>query len=403
MIAQYFPPDMGGGATRAHNLVKSLLRTGCDVTVITAFPHYPTGFIPKKYRRKLLAIEQKQGLKIVRTYVPPVASEGFAKRILLFACFAFSSLFALPVAGRASTVWAANPNIIAMFPSLIYKLVNNCPIIQNVDDLWPEELYDFGVSHRSLVSRLGEIAARITYKAASVITPISTAYVAVITSKYRVDPRKVCVIPAGVDLDRFRLKEDTAEPERRTFIVLYVGAFSKAYNFDQVLEAAKLLSNLGDIKFVIQGGGELVSDLRVKIREKKLRNVELVNKIVSREEVARVLHTANVVLLPLDCFGYNSIELGISSKLYEYQAAGKPIICCSRGQPALYVSETKSGIVVTPGDHQALANAVIKLKECPTITRVMGENGRKYVEHEASIDGIGLRLKEVFETITTSA
>jgi len=97
--------------------------------------------------------------------------------------------------------------------------------------------------------------------------------------------------------------------------------------------------------------------------------------------------------------GIGSIEMGISSKLYEYQAAGKPIICCSSGQPARYVSETKSGIVVSPGDHKALANAVIELKEHPTIAQVMGENGRKYVGSEAAIEVVGSKMKRIFEAL----
>ena len=48
-------------------------------------------------------------------------------------------------------------------------------------------------------------------------------------------------------------------------------------------------------------------------------------------------------------------------QMYEYRAAGKPIICCSSGQPGRYLSETKSGIVVKPGDCEALAEAILHL------------------------------------------
>lgn len=65
-----------------------------------------------------------------------------------------------------------------------------------------------------------------------------------------------------------------------------------------------------------------------------------------------------------------------------------------------YVKETNSGLVVYPGDHEALAKAVITLKENPELARMMGENGRKYVETEASIDAVGLQMKRIFETIS---
>jgi glycosyltransferase involved in cell wall biosynthesis len=90
----------------------------------------------------------------------------------------------------------------------------------------------------------------------------------------------------------------------------------------------------------------------------------------------------------------------MSSKLYEYQAVGKPIICCSRGLPSTYVEETCSGLVVNPGDSEALAKAVLELKQNPSISQAMGENGRKYVETEASIEAVGLKMKKIFQKIT---
>jgi glycosyltransferase involved in cell wall biosynthesis len=396
IIAQYFPPDMGGGATRAYNMAKGLSLAGCNVTVVTAFPHYPTGNVPAKYHRKLLAIENEGTLKVIRTFVPSVASEGFAKRFLLFTSFVFSSLSALPIVRKVDVVFASNPNIIAMIPSLVYKVIDSCPVVQNVDDLWPEALYDLGMDSKSLSAKLGELVAKITYRLASFITPISPGYVRVLTKKYGVDPNKVSVVPAGVDLKMFSRNSITGSKNDK-FKVLYIGAFSPAYDFDQILRAAKLLDNSEEIEFVIQGGGELASALKSKIEETTTNNVKVIEKIVSRQEVVKELYEANVLLLPLN--GVGSIEMGISSKLYEYQAAGKPIICCSNGQPARYVSETKSGIVVKPGDYEAIVKAVIKLRADLKFARKLGENGRNYVEREESIEAVGLRMNGIFKIL----
>jgi len=89
--------------------------------------------------------------------------------------------------------------------------------------------------------------------------------------------------------------------------------------------------------------------------------------------------------------------LGILSKLCEYSAAGKPIICCAEGEPARYVKEAKSGIVVKPGDHEELAKVILYLKNNAEVCRKLGENGRKYVEENASIDKIGLKMKHVLK------
>ena len=76
-----------------------------------------------------------------------------------------------------------------------------------------------------------------------------------------------------------------------------------------------------------------------------------------------------------------------------------PIICCADGQPAEYVEETKSGIVVKPGDFEALAKAVLYLRDNPEIARELGIVGRRYVESNLSVERIGLAMKSVFERV----
>jgi glycosyltransferase involved in cell wall biosynthesis len=246
---------------------------------------------------------------------------------------------------------------------------------------------------------LAEFVARIAYAVSSAITPISPSYVDVIVGKYKVDPEKVHVIPAGVDLRLFHQRQggEPGNPESCRFKVLYIGAFSPAYDFDQVLMAAKLLEGYDAIEFVIQGAGELSSELKHKVVEMKLDNVEVVDKIVSREEVAGMLSEADVLLLPLS--GLSSIEMGISSKLYEYQAACKPILCCSSGQQGRYVSETNSGIVVKPSDYEDLAKGILYLKKNPDVANRLGKSGRQYVENNLSTEKIGGRMYEVLASV----
>jgi colanic acid biosynthesis glycosyl transferase WcaI len=137
--------------------------------------------------------------------------------------------------------------------------------------------------------------------------------------------------------------------------------------------------------------------MRSKIDELNVKSVRIVDRLLSREDVAELLCQADVLVLPI--VEYNKPYRGMSSKLYEYQAVGKPIICCSRGLPSAYVKETNSGLVVYPGDYLGLAEAIIKLKKNSELARMMGENGRKYVETEASIEAVGLKMVDIFKQI----
>jgi hypothetical protein len=127
IIAQYFPPDLGGSATRAYNVAKGLTINGCNVTVVSAFPHYPHGNIPPEYRWKPLKVEWMGKIRVIRTFILPLKSEGLSRRILLFTCFIFTSLFAIPLVGKIDIIWAANPDIMAMVPALAYGLINEDP------------------------------------------------------------------------------------------------------------------------------------------------------------------------------------------------------------------------------------------------------------------------------------
>jgi glycosyltransferase involved in cell wall biosynthesis len=395
VIAQYFPPDMGGGATRAYNVAKGLKLNGCEVTVVTAFPHYPSGNVPERYRWKPFVLEDVEGFRVVRTFVPPLASRGLVKRLALFLSFIASSLFAAPFVGEVDVIWAANPNVLSVFPALFYGFVKRKPVALNVDDLWPEDLHNFGlINKNSLTFKMIRFIAKLAYMKARLITPISPGYVEVLCGKYGVNRERVHVVRAGVDLNTFRVVGDRLNCSGEAFRILYSGAFSVAYDFDQVLLAAKMLDNVGDVEFVLQGGGELADYVKSRVKELKLSNVRVIDRIVSRAEVAKLLSEADALILPLRDFG--KPYLGISSKLYEYQAAGKPIICCAEGQPAEYVKETKSGIVVRPGDYESLAEAVLFLKRNPAVARDMGFSGRRYVENFVSVDKVGLEMKRLF-------
>jgi colanic acid biosynthesis glycosyl transferase WcaI len=395
IIGEYFPPDIGGAATRASNIAKGLSMNGCSVTVVTAFPHYPTGKIPEQYKRKLLKVEYVEKSRILRTFVFPLESKGLLKRLLVFWSFIISSLFAFPFVGKVDVIWAANPDVFVLAPAIAYGILKKKPIVSNVDDLIIEDLYDLGLVRRgSLLSKIADSTARVLFSKVAAATPISPGYVPTIMG-YGVDRDRVTVVRGGVDLDTFNL---SPKCESKNFTVLYSGGLSIAYDFNQVLDAAKIVEkSVLDIEFIIQGKGELANSIHQRVKKLNLQNVKIIDILLSREDVGKFLATADVLILPLAAF--KTPYRGMSSKLYEYQAVGKPIISCSNGLPSDYVRQTKSGITIDTGDSTGIAEAIIFLKENPLLASEMGQNGRRFVEKEASIKSIGFQLAEIFKMV----
>lgn len=394
ILGEYFPPDIGGAATRASNVAKGLTLNGCNVTIVTAFPHYPTGKIPKEYQYKPLKVEYVGKSRVIRTFVLPLESKGLFKRLLVFWSFMVSSLFALPFVGKIDVVWAANPDVFVLVPAIAYGGIKRRPIVSNVDDLIIEDLYDLNLVKRgSAISKLAEFFARVLFAKVKAATPISPGYIATI-ARYGVDMRRIQVVRGGVDLGVFK-----PQPKRKVgekFVVLYSGGFSIAYDFEQIFKAAKIIEDIDStVEFVIQGKGELLNSMRSKVKELKVKNVQIIDKLLSREAVAAFLGHADVLILPLADF--KTPYRGMSSKLYEYQAVGKPMICCSSGIPSAYVKETNSGLSIRPGDAKTLSEAILTLKRNPNLASNLGENGKRYVEIEASIESVGYKMKKIFD------
>ena len=130
MISQYFPPDWNGASTRAYNAAVGLKLQGCNVTVIAAFPHYPDGHIPSKYKKRILSLEEIDGIKLVRTWVPSFAHLPVIKRVLLHISFMLSSLLGIVHIRKVDVIFAMNPNLFSFLPALIYKVLFRKNIIR---------------------------------------------------------------------------------------------------------------------------------------------------------------------------------------------------------------------------------------------------------------------------------
>jgi glycosyltransferase involved in cell wall biosynthesis len=397
IIANLFPPDMGGGATRAYNVAKGLVLYGNEVTIITSFPHYPTGEIPKKYQNSFYQNEKIGSMRIIRTFILPLSSKGVGKRFLLFCSFLFSSIAIFPIVSHYDIVWAANPNLLSYFPAKFYGMLKRKPVVQNIDDLWPEDLYNFQLLPKnSLIIKTIFYLASFIYNNSAAVTPVSPGYSEVLKNKYHLPQRKITEVMAGVDLDLFSSISQQFKTKSDIFRILYSGSFSVAYDFRQILLAARILKN-DNIEFILQGAGECLDEIKKEIDEKKILNVKIIEKILRRDEVVKLYIYSDALILPLRKFNY--YYYGLSSKLFEYQAAGKPIICCSNGFPGQFIKKTKSGIVIDSGQYNDLAKSIIQLKTNPALSQKLGMNGRNYVENNVSVQKIGFLMKTLFEKI----
>lgn len=393
VIAQRFPPDMSGSCTRAWNVVKGLEALGHEVTVIAAAPR--DSWTNTKRSNKAFEYSQ-DGIRIFRVWLPELSYSNFMERLAMHLSYVLSSLFPLLSVGKFDVIWAANPNFFAMFPASIFSLIFRAPIVRNVDDLWPEAVFDLGYIKSSFLRKLLHFISKITYIIPKTITPISESYKKSIMRDYNIDGKKITVIEHGVDLNVFH-----PTPNNNSygdgFVVMYSGKLGVAYDFDVILEAALKLSSFKRIIFVIRGFGEEANYIASKITECNLSNVILDTTFVDKYHLRELLNSAHVFIIPNKPI--KAAEQGLPTKILEYQACGKPIICCSEGESSRYVSVTKSGLVVCPGDSEGLAKCILQLYRDERLVHNLGSNGWSNISMYLTLEKIGERILKIFEEV----
>jgi glycosyltransferase involved in cell wall biosynthesis len=181
---------------------------------------------------------------------------------------------------------------------------------------------------------------------------------------------RVVVIPNGVDVDRFSPAPDRPRDAGPVTIGTLANLRPEKGLADLVSAAAIVRSVHPDARLMIWGEGPLRSEL-----ERRLGQIGL------DRSVALPGSTANpeAALQRLDVFVLPSLSEACSNGLLEAMATGLPVIATSVGGNAALVEEGLTGLLVPPGDPSALAKAIIRLIENPTLARDLGARGRDRV------------------------
>ncbi len=119
-----------------------------------------------------------------------------------------------------------------------------------------------------------------------------------------------------------------------------------------------------------------------------------------KDELASLLGSADVFVLPMATMSF--VDLGLPTKVFEYQAYGKPIVCVSDGEPARYVETSRSGLIVKPRDAGGFAEAVTRLRTDRRLGAELGINGRHYVSEHLTSEKIGERMYTVLASVASS-
>jgi hypothetical protein len=357
IFTQHFPPETVATGRRASDLAESLTSRGHHVTVIAGRPNHPSSlglpFCQQVAREEYTA----EGYRIRRVPVFRSADSGNLKRFLTYATFM------LAAAWRG--IWQPRPDVILAISPLPTGLAglpahwrHRAPLVFDLQDIWPDSALAVGVMERGWVFPMLRRLELFFYRRCAKVVGITDGF-----KRYLLDlglePERVAVIPNGVDWEKFAGAPPNQELRRveqlaGKFVVGYIGNLGLAQRLDTVLEAAERLQN-ESVVFVLLGEGVDKQRLMALARARSLENVRFLGGI-PRGQVSSVMATCDALLVILrdDLL----FEITIPSKVYEYMAAGKPILCSVGGEAAALVVESRCGLPVRASDGGALAESI---------------------------------------------
>ena len=360
-------------------MTATLAEEGHQVDVLTGKPNYPQGEIFAGYRAGSCQIEERSGVSIFR--VPLIGrGKGAIRLAINYLAFIFSSLVFAPWILRKRRfdvifVFATSP-ILQALPALCLGWLRNAPVVIWVQDLWPESLSATGyVTNRRLLAMVG-LVVKFIYSRSSLLLVQSEGFLAPVTAYANGTP--VRYLPNSVDMGAKESQtEVNLEPSLFDgFVVMFTGNIGAAQSMEVVLEAAVLLQDVADIRFVIVGDGSRREWTAEKAAGLGLGNFMLPGAF-PLTAMAQLMARASVLLVSLaDEEVFNKT---VPSKIQAYMAAGRPIVGSLNGVGARLITAARAGLAVPAGDPGALAGAIRAMYALSAAEREkMGCHGRSY-------------------------
>jgi len=388
VIPHYFP-ETNAAAKRAQSLAQTLAQKGFHTSVITQAPNYPQGKVYDGYDKKATIVSFEGGVRVIRVRPWIVSKNSLGLRLLSEMLFIFkAAVNCLKI--RPDLIYASSPYMfIGLAFWVLARLTRKCVVWEVRDLTW---LYVQALNKDRW--RLGGLLERIMVFAGQHVDGIIT------TSegqagyfKEKTNSQRIRCVPNGVSRKHVEIINQAKGQKPAKFTVVYAGLIGFPQGLITMLQAAHALP---DIEFILIGDGAERTDLEGYAQNRGLSNVRFAGYL-DFEEVADYYKSADILYAQLrkgSVFAKTQ-----PSKIWEYMAAGKPIIYGGEGEAAEAINKAKAGLVIPPEDHEQLIWAIRKLQADEQYRAELGKNGQRYVSEnrirELLMNDIALYIDEV--------
>ena len=164
-----------------------------------------------------------------------------------------------------------------------------------------------------------------------------------------------------------RIRQELGLPEPWPIIV-YQGGLQQGRGLDRLVDAMKRVDRA---YLVMIGGGRLAGSLLRQVEDEGLAERVRFIATVPLSELPSYTASADIGVQPIEnsCLNHFTTD---SNKLFEYMMAGLPVVASNLPEIRRVVEDGRFGLLVPPGDTNALAAALARLVGEPALRKQLG-------------------------------
>lgn len=397
IVTHYFEPDSGAAAVRLSRLARLLQARGHQITVLTTLPHFPVGQIKEGYRGKLFHIEDRDGIRVIRSWLWATPSKKISRRLISQNTFMLTAAIRGMGLQKPDVVLVEAQPIFTGLAGRWISAIKGAPFVLNISDLWPDHLLSIGViSETHLIYRAARRLVDNTYHASSHIVAMSQGWADRIADYIGRD-EKISVIHNGVDLERLRPHIDDRDFRAQyglgdKKLVSFIGTFATQYDIDGMLEVTRAFVNREDVLFVFIGAGTQGADLKMRMEQGEFPNVSMIDWI-DHADIPAAWSATHIAFWTMH--KHPLYDGTIPAKLYETLACGVPV-CAAHGiEGARMVADSDCGVIVAPADIAGLIHAIADLIDDESRLAHYAKSARAYAENHLSAQIVAEKYEQI--------
>ena len=360
LVTNIFPPEIGGPATYASEILKRLNDRGHQVKVVTLSEGVEaTANVHVVHRHKL---------KIIGFFHTHIA---LLRDIM-------------KVSKGCDVIYTLSPSFTGLVSLIVARLLRKPVMLRFVGDAAWETASNTRQTNKNLedflrlpegdrnVKLLLAVQKFVLNRMNKVIVP-SRFLEEILIEYYKVGHEKIKVIYNSIDLEDYQ-KIPFRQFQRSTKLtVVTVGRLARHKRIDKIIEAISVIRvKYSDVELLIIGEGPEKENLEELTRE---LGVESNVKFCGSVDYSKVLD----LIQSADIFVLNSIYEGMPHVVIEAMACRTPIIATNIRGTDEVVTDGETGLSVSPDNGEELKDKIILLLKDEDMKNKLVENAYKYV------------------------